>query len=372
MEELTAPEAPAATPSPAPADTPAPTEAKAPESVENKFEAAEKALDDDLRRTYRNANKPRAENGKFASTDGEKAAAEADKPADAEAKPAEATPAEQLKAPAIPPPHSWSKEAAAEWGKIPPALQAHIAQREAQSHKQISELGQYAKAFEPIREALAPHADRLGNDPKGYIERVLAADLWLARDPVNAIKALADSYRVDLASIADPFALPADPQSQQLNAQLNAAWQEIDNLKRQLGDTRQRVEGREAQEYQARQSSYEREVDAFVSDKPDFNDLASDIETYIPLIKRSNPTLSTKDILQEAYDRARWANPATRQRLIAEQTARQEQARLETAKKAAADAKRAAAINVNGSVVQRGQPSLDDDLRSIWRRAHAS
>lgn len=370
MEALTSPETPAETPSPAPADTPAPAESKAPESGENKFEVAEKALNDDLRKAYRNANKPREDDGKYAPADGEKAAAEAEQPTEAKAEPAEEKPA--ANAPTIPPPHSWSKEAAAEWGKLPPTVQAHIAQREAQSHKAISELGQYAKAFEPIREALAPHADRLGNDPKGYIERVLAADLWLARDPVNAIKALADSYRVDLASIADPFALPADPQSQQLNAQLNAAWQEIDNLKRQLGDTRQRVEGREAQEYTARQSSYEREVDAFVADKPDFNELASDIETYIPLIKRSNPTLSTKDILQDAYDRARWANPTTRQRLIAEQTAKQDQARLEQAKKAAADAKRAAVINVNGTTPQRGQVSLDDDLRSIWRRSHAS
>ena len=222
---------------------------------------------------------------------------------------------------------------------------------------------------------LGEHQDRIrssGLDAGTYMANVLRADQALARDPVGFIRQIADHYKIDTASLFDPFALPSsDPQSLQVNNQLNAAWQEIDNLKRQLEDTRYRVEGREAQEYQARQSEYEGVVSVFGADKPDFSSLVDDIEINISQIKRSKPGLSPKEILQEAYDRARWSNPATRQQLIAEQSAKSEAARLEEAKKAAANAKRAASINVNGSVPGRNQASMDDDLRSIWRRANA-
>ena len=370
MEELTsAPEAPE-TPSPAPADTPAPSEpAKAvDEAPENQAQAAEKALDDDLRKTFRNANRNRDDDGKFAPKDGKPV----EKPAEAKAAEPE-KPAEPAK-PAIPPPNSWAKEAKAEWDKLPPKLQETIAQREADSHKQISTLGQFAKAMEPIHNTLSEHADRIrasGKDVATYMADVMRADQALARDPVGFIKTVAEHFKIDTNALFDPFAPAPDAQSQQVTAQLNAAWAEIEQLKRQLGDTRHRVEGREAQELQARQSAYEAEVEAFSSDKPDFQELAEDIQFNIAQLKRSNPTLGTKELLQQAYERARWANPATRDKLIAAQQAEAEKKRIEAAKQAAATAKRSASINVNGSVPNYGTASLDDDLRSIWRRTHA-
>lgn len=374
MEELTsAPEAPE-TPSPAPADTPAaPEPAKAVEETPgDKAAAAEKALDDDLRKTFRNANRERSEDGKFASKDPKPAPAEKL----VEAKPPEAEKPPEPAKHAVPPPNSWAKEAKAEWDKLPPKVQETIAQREAESHKAISSLGQFAKAMEPIHNTLSEHADRIrasGKDVATYMADVMRADQALARDPVGFIREIADHFKLDTNAIFDPFSVPSqDAQSQQVTAQLNAAWQEIEHLKRQLGDTRQRVEGREAEEQKARQSQFESDVQAFASDKPDFDELAADIEINCAQIKRSNPTLSAKEVLQQAYDRARWANPATRERLLQAQQAEAEKKRLEQAKQAASTARRSAAINVNGSVPQRGQVSLDDDLRSIWRRAHAN
>lgn len=370
-EALTAaPEAPAPAPSEAPAPEAVNEPAAAPDTEENKAVAAEKALNDDLRKAFRNANKSRDETGKFAPADPDKVA-KVEQPAEAEAKPAEEP---KQAAPVVPPPASWSKEAAAEWNKLPPTVQQYVQQRETEAHQAIGQLSRYAKAVEPIAKVVEPHVDRItaaGDHPASYIEKMFAADQWLARDPVGAIKALAESYNVDLNAIADPFALPADPHQQQLSAQLQAALRELDFMKRQLGDTRQRVEAREATEYAARQSSYEREVDAFAADKPDFGTLAADIETNIALLKRSNPNLGAKEMLQEAYDRARWANPTTRSQLIARQTAEAEKKRIEEAKAAANTARRSAAINVNGSVPQRGQLSHDDDLRAIWKRNHA-
>lgn len=366
---------PVAEAAPAPAtEAPAPApEAKSePQSEGDKAAAAEAALDDDLRKVFRKANPDRDESGKFAPKDGKPAS-----PLDgkAEGQPAvDAKPAEPAK-PSVPPPQSWTAEAKAQWAKLPPEAQAYVSQREADAHKAISQLGQTVKSFEPLARIITPHADRIasvGDTPAAYIEKMFAADQYLSRDPVNAIKWLADSYKVDLNALADPFALPADPQSQQLNAQLSAAFQEIDQLKRMLNDTRQVVHGRETQEQMARQSQVESTIESFAADKPDFDSLETEILTLIPAVKKSKPDLSHKDVLQEAYDRARWANPATRQKLIDQQRTEAEAKRLDAAKSAAANAKRSAAINVNGSAPVRGLPALEDDLRSIWRRNHAN
>lgn len=375
MDELTSTSV--ETPTPV-ADTPAPEPAKADapvaESTEAKAEAQEKALDDDLRKAFRNANRERGEDGKFAPKDGKPAPADAvDKTA--EAKPAEPQkPAEPAK-PAVPPPNSWSKEARADWDKLPPQVQEHIAQREAQSHKAISELGQFAKAYEPIHETLLEHAERIrasGKDYVTYNADLYRADAALERDPVGFIKMVAEAKGIDLAALTDPFAIPStDAQSQQITAQLNAALHRVEHLERQLADTRQRVVGRETEEQQARQSALEAEVSSFAADKADWGDLVSEIFPEVRRIRSAKPNLSAKDILQEAYERARWANPTTRSKLLAEQQAEADKKRLEAAKLDAATAKRSAAINVNGSVPMKGQVSLDDDLRSIWRRAHA-
>ena len=348
-------------PAPAPSE-PAPAPAAPAETPADKAQAAEKELDDDLRATFRNANKDREDDGKFAAKDGKPAEVKPEAPA------VEAVPV-------VPPPASWKKEAAAEWAKLPPTVQQYVAQRETEAHSAISQLGQYAKNMQPIGEVIQPHVDRIraaGDNPAGYVEKLFAADQWLARDPVGAIKALAQNYQVDLNAIADPFSLGADPHQQQMTSQLNAAWQEIDNLKRQLGDTHQRVVGRESHEQQIRQSSYEHTVSAFAADKPDFGDLADEIEHAIPAIRRSSPNLSPKEMLNEAYERARWANPTTRTKLIEAQRAEAEKKRFEEAKTAANTARRSAAINVNGSAPVGKQMSLDDDLSSIWRRNHAN
>lgn len=357
-------------PAPAPSE-PAPAQAAPAESPADKAEAAERALDDDLRATFRNANKAREEDGKFAAKDGKPAEAQPE----AEAKPVEAPKVEAPLVPVVPPPASWKKEAAAEWDKLPPTVQQYVAQRETEAHTAISQLGQYAKNMQPIGEVIQPHVDRIraaGDNPAGYVQKLFAADQWLARDPVGAIKALAQNYQVDLNAIADPFSIGADPHQQQMTSQLNAAWQEIDNLKRQLGDTHQRVVGRESHEQAIRQSSYEHTVSEFAADKPDFGDLADEIEHAIPAIRRSNPNLSPKEMLNEAYERARWANPTTRTKLIEAQRAEAEKKRFEEAKTAANTARRSAAINVNGSAPVGKQMSLDDDLSSIWRRNHAN
>ena len=68
----------------------------------------------------------------------------------------------------------------------------------------------------------------------------------------------------------------------------------------------------------------------------------------IPPLKERNPAWSPQQVLQEAYDRATFANPATRQTILAAQETAAEAKRREEASQRATKA-RGAAVSVTGS-----------------------
>ncbi len=68
----------------------------------------------------------------------------------------------------------------------------------------------------------------------------------------------------------------------------------------------------------------------------------------IPPLKERNPTWSPQQVLQEAYDRAVYANPATRQTILTERETAAEAKRREEASQRATRA-RGAAVSVTGS-----------------------
>lgn len=366
-------------------ETPAPAqEAPAPAIVENESPADkaardDKALDEDLRKAYRNANKPRGEDGKFAPKDGKPAE---DKPAklpetvklpdDPKAeKPAEIKP-EPAKV-AVPPPQSWKAEVREKWGTLPPEVQTYIAEREQAAHQRISELGQKAQAAEQLDAVWQQHEYRLqGVSKPQYVNNLLAADQALRNDPVGFIKLVAQHNNIDLNSmVSDPYAV-ADPQSAQVQATLQAANARIEQLERQLGDVGQRVIGRETAERAAREQEYNSMVEEFSAGKDDWATLLPDVTATAAALLQANPNRPPKEILQDAYERAQWGNPTTRKALMERQAKEAQAKQLEEAKAAADRAKRAGSINVrNAPPAMNGKASLDDDLRAVWRRLNS-
>lgn len=336
-------------------------------------------LDDELRKAFRKANKPRDEGGRYASKDG-KPAAQDNAPNLAEGlkdgrKPIVEQKPEPPKAPAIPPPNSWSADAKAKWSNLPPDMQQFIAKREAESHAAISDLGSKAKAFDSLHEVIAPHLDRIkgyNEQPATYVRNLFTADQMLERDPAGFIRHVAQLKGIDLASLSDPFA-QQDPLTSQWEARERAFQAEIQGLRQQLEQIGQKVVGREQAERQSQLNYYTKMIDDFAATKADWSDIGEQALAFaMQSVQADNPDLPPQDVIQQAYERARWANPATRQKLLTEQQAEAEAKRLEAAKHAASQAKRAGAINVNGSMPQKGRASLDDDLRAIYRRNHAN
>ncbi len=77
--------------------------------------------------------------------------------------------------------------------------------------------------------------------------------------------------------------------------------------------------------------------------------------------------------MQDAYDRAIYADPTIRQSLQVEaQKASEDKRKAEEAERVS-KAKKAAGVNVKGSPGQSGvKRTMDDDLKAIWQKNHGS
>lgn len=278
------------------------------------------------------------------------------------------------KEPPAEPPAYLSPDLKARWGKMEPDVRDAVAADALQARQAISRLGRALESYRPFEQTAREHQEffkATQTAPHQVFDNLMQWNTYLERNPAAAIRALADTYRVDLAQFApaqqqqtDDLGLPPDPQ-------VSALQQEIAQLKGIIGQFDQRMRGvttqlsarEEAeQNYLAQQreeaiSRSEDELAAFEVHNPDFRALLDngDIAVEIAKLQRVEPNLSRKDTLQKAYDRARWANPDMRTKLIAEQSkaqeaerAKAEAAKRDAAQKAAASAKRAGQANVRG------------------------
>lgn len=341
------------------ADTPAPEAAPAP--VETKAEVSDEgpSLDEDLSKAWRKANPPR-ENGKFVSPNPkpeEHVAAIDDKPAEA-APEAEAKPEGEQPTTAVEAPRAWTAEAKAKWAALPPDVQSYVSTRENELHQLKSDMGRISAEYKPTHEVLSQHQDYIkavGKPVPQLLNDMLAASRALDTDPGGTIKALARMYGVDLGQLWDPSEQPPDPKVTALERE-NARLQSMHHQ-------------RAAQEQAARESQYNGLVEEFLTTNPDAKELTRDMAPLIQVIQQEQPTWEPSAVLREAYDRAVWANPKTRDARLKSQAEVAERARVEAAKKAADAAKQAKGVRVAGAVASaNGAGDLDSDLRSIWRK----
>ena len=306
-------------------------------------EAAAPSIDDDLRGIWDKHNPLRDDSGKFESRN-----PLADTPVEVTADQAAETKIEQAP-PAIDAPVSWSAENKAKWGTLPPDIQAYIAQRDKESHEAISRAGQEIKAYEPIRGVIEQYADvfqRNGLQPHDAFGRMMAVEQMLAQNPRAAIEQIAKAYGVDLQGTGEQSA-NADPRVAELEARLAKAESHLS--------------AQERNRLNAEQSALAREIADFAKDKPHFES----VRRIMAGLMQAEPQMS----LQDAYDRAVYAEPTIRQSVLAEeQTKAAEKRKAEEAQRVK-DAKKAAGVNVKSSTgIAPTQRTLDDDLREIARK----
>ncbi|MBY5743515.1 hypothetical protein HFO28_07900 [Rhizobium leguminosarum] len=308
-----------------------------------------------------NADRQRDEHGRFAPKEADKGTPAAaavpkavDAPAAANAAPvAPQTPAaapEQQPAAAthrVPP--GWSPEAKAQFGALPPEVQAAISKREQEVDNGFRVLQDYKglEEFTPIvRQAGTTHAD--------VMRKAIDWEQSLIRDPINTVIHVARMAGVNLQ------ALVAGQQDQILQRRPQQAQQQ---------PAPQPVNVEATVEQVLRKRDTETQVNAFISDPANVHAEAvlDDMVALISAGRASN--------LKEAYDAACWMRPDIRQQLIS-QTA-QPAPDPNAQRAAAADQARKASRSISGSSAPgpsrdatASQPTtIRDSLRSAMHAA---
>jgi hypothetical protein len=256
-------------------------------------------------------------------------------------------------------PSTWTKEALQTWAEIPPRAQQEILKREEdmmrgiEGYKVAADMGgKVSKILEPYAPILA--AENI--DPFQMLQSFAGNHYLLSRgtpeQKIQLAASLLTGYNIPLAPLLEYIA--DNGESQQVDPQITALRKELDELKG--GITQQRT----AQQ-SAAMEQVSREIDAFAADKennPYFDEVADDMQRLFATGQANS--------LKEAYDKAIWNNPATRQkeidRLTAEKTsaaAQEEQERSEKKAAAQADKLQVGDKPRDGTVISG---SIDDTL----------
>lgn len=253
-------------------------------------------------------------------------------------------------------PKSWAKEISAEFTKLPKPVQEYIRKREDDFTNGITQYKQaadYGRAVHSVVQPYMAHLQSRGLDVPTAMKALLNADYTLSRaDPDQKaafFTKLMQDYNVDPAKLGK---LPAelDPNTKALTDRLARTEGVVTEFQRA------QLEGRRTEVTKA--------VDKFAADPKNlyFAELSDDIVKFI----------NAGYTLEEAYEKAVWANPVTRAKEQARTTKDAEEARKKAASEAALAAKKAAKANVRETPSNRSAPtallgSMDDTLRSTMR-----
>lgn len=280
-----------------------------------------------------------------------------------ETEPAEAAPQQ---APVIAP-SSWDAEEREAFNQSPPKAQQAFIRRETElrrAHQQATErAAQVERTWAEVGQVLEPYQQqfmRAGVTPGHVIRQMMGWQGYMDNPETRAaaFRELAQSYGTDLQTLA---------QTEAQQPQEHPALREIRQQNQQLQASIQRLEqNRQAQA----QASVTGEIQSFVYEKdangnllrPYAEMLAEEMAPFAASIRQSNPHLSPRQVLQQAYEKAVWINPSTRELEVKKMMPQPNKQNIERAKRAKK--------LVNGEAMSRvaSEPtgSVRESLEANW------
>ena len=283
------------------------------------------------------------------------------------------------------PPARWTKEEREEFYSLPQKAQEVLLKRnrsaEAEITRKFQEVAARGKLYDEIDEVLAPHKEVIevnGHTPASYLKNVLTVGKFANERPEEFIKWFVTERRINPAEIFGQAAQPRAPQpyqqapayqqGQQIDPVTGRIINHVGALQKQLEHVAGYIERSQHEQRARTDAEINREIEAFEnatdehgnSRHPFFNDVEKDM---IALIQSKQ--VST---LEDAYERAVWMNPTTRQKQIenTEQKTRQ-QALREAQEKAKASTKAASSLRSTGG--RAAVPAAGGNLRDIVARS---
>jgi len=252
------------------------------------------------------------------------------------------------------PPSTWTKEAAAEWAGLSPTIKAEVEKREAEIMKGIDTYKGDAQIGQNFKNIMDPHLEALqsiNQSPFPYVADLVRADAMLRsgtdEQKLAAFKQIAADHGV---KIEDDDLSFEDEAVKGLRSELNA-------LKSQLNNQAESVQSQEREKINT-------QIAAFAADPKNehFDVVANDIADLIKA--------GTSKTLEDAYAKAIWANPVTRDLELKKIEATKEKERKAASLERARKAKKLMQVNVKatGQPGRRTAPlsSIDDTLNKAF------
>lgn len=256
--------------------------------------------------------------------------------------------------PQLAPPKTWRPEAAAKWQTLPPEVQREVLKREDDIFRGIESYKADAEVGKSVQRILSPYMPMLqaaGLSPLDQVDGLMKAHHLLAtgtpEQKSQLFQRLAQDYGVPLEQLSGEPSF-VDPQ--------------VAALQSQLAGLQSRLMEREAREANAARQALQEELNTFASDPAHqyFDEVAGDIAALL----RAGAASS----LADAYEKAVWANPATRAKEQTRLTAESEASKAVEAKRKIEEARKASSVNVTTrpKAVSAAAPvgSIDDTLNA--------
>ena len=246
-------------------------------------------------------------------------------------------------------PTSWKKEMQERWEKFDESDQQYIVQREEEMRNGLEKDRGDANLGRTMRDMMSPFDSMLkerGLEASQVVKHMLQNHQQLSsgtpEQRTAALRNFAKSYGIDTRN-----EVPQNEQYTGLNDRLQ-------NIEQNLNASQERSQ----QEAKTRINT---EVTAFADEHPLFDELSDEISSFIRV----------GDSLEDAYEKALWANPVTRQKELdrqADEKAKEDEKRV---KAEAAEAKKAKSVNVKGrdtNKTPQGKPGkMFDDMNDIYK-----
>lgn len=325
-----------------------------PEFTEEVAEAApsEEATEtpkDDQTKDDKAAPQERDEHGKFkAKTDETKEPDDKDKVEEveqsSEAKEAVSTGTQDE----ILPPETWKGGAKIRWDKLPKVVQQEI-------RDDYQRIGEMQGKYSSLEQVIAPHEQSFNvnyGSVQAGIKNLLDISAFANQDAPAFIQWFAQNRGVNLAQLTQG----------QAQGNGEAQRQAPHPLQQEVQQLRNDYQGLVAQQTSAQQAQFHAQIQSFANDvkaHPYFSDVRQDMAVLIDAAEKSGRRMS----LDDAYDKAIWANPTVRAQLLESQ--RQEKQQQESAheQERVANAKKAS-VSINGSP-SGDQPSENEPAPTL-------
>ncbi len=307
--------------------------------------------------------RPRDATGKFVKADAAPSAPEPTEPALPTREPvkSEAEPPANEAPPeptGLTPPDRWSPADKEAFAKIPADAQEFVMRRykdmEADYTRKTQEQAAFRRDYEPVHQMFAPFEDQIrqsGFTKAGLIQAWADVERKLSSgQAIPVIRDLVQNYRVDRDALARELGISAAPAADgtqpeqapaaQLPRELTETLQTLIQRQQQIDQHFTRAQQAQQAEAQTRVMST---ITAFREAKnasgallhPHYDDLESDMVAYLEAARR----LGQEPSLDDLYDKAVWANPSTRDKVLASQRAAEVAQRTESEKKAREEAR---------------------------------